>query len=328
MSNIKAKLKFRRIGAGFCGTVWAAEDNGSAYKREDGGPDRSSQNDYNMHQLIQRCLAQATVQIPICYSLLIPADGWWDENLALFPPKYQPCNTIHAQRIPPIPAETRQFIIERYCPSQLIEDIMASDANRDCLIRPYLGRRRVQPTATRRPSEFKEFKVFSLRNYPLHVDQMEEIGILQDDIISYAKTMAEALAMMHWVAGVDGNDVEFVLAAPNMDKSLNHAAKDDKVYSNVLGQHQMWMLDFDLVRTMALDEDGVQQAVKAFLKNDPFFPRPNNRINSDSALWGAFRDQYLETSIKCISPANRGMLALPALFIHLVEETDHKSADH
>ena len=44
---------------------------------------------------------------------------------------------------------------------------------------------------------------------------MEELGIPECDITGYARSMAEALAVMHWDAGVDGNDVEFVLAAPN-----------------------------------------------------------------------------------------------------------------
>ncbi|KAL5332488.1 zinc finger protein-domain-containing protein [Aspergillus crustosus] len=318
-NNMKPHL--RRIGAGFCGTIWAAVDDGPAYKREDGGPDRSLKNDHDMHQLIQHSLKQVMIQVPVCYNLLTPADSWWNENLALFPPGYEPCSMIHAQRIPPINEETRRFITERYCPQQLIAEILVSDANHDCLIRPYLGRRRVQA-----PQSHSRFKAFSLRNYPLHVDQMEEIGIPEGDMIRYARTMAEALAMMHWVAEVDANDVEFVLAAPN------HAAASDnstpKPYSNVLGQHHMWMLDFDLVRTMTMDENGIQQAVKAFWKNDPFFPRPNN---GHSRLWGAFREQYLETSIRCISekrPVNREKLALPAHFIHSLEERDHKSADN
>lgn len=43
-------IKFHTIGAGFCGTVWAASETGSAYKREDGGPFRCLENDYNMHR--------------------------------------------------------------------------------------------------------------------------------------------------------------------------------------------------------------------------------------------------------------------------------------
>ena len=86
--------------------------------------------------------------------------------------------------------------------------------------------------------------------------------------------MAQALALMHWVGEVDGNDVEFVLAP-----------SDNATMSNVLGDHSMWILDFDLCRNMSMDEDGVKQASIAFWRNDPFYPRPGK----DPELWNAFR---------------------------------------
>ncbi|KAL4881648.1 zinc finger protein-domain-containing protein [Aspergillus karnatakaensis] len=289
---IDTQIKLRRIGAGFCGTVWAAADHDSAFKREDGGPERSLSNDFEMHQRIERSLKEILpydtknpiphIQIPACYDLFTPTSTWWGDNLQSFPQGYQPCTMIHAQRIPPVSKGARRLLTERYCPKPLISEIMTSDTNRDCLIRPYLGRRRIQTTSSR-----SKFQAFSLRNYPLHLDQMEEPGIPREDIIGYARTMADALAVMHWVAEVDGNDVEFVLAAPNN--------KSGQTWSNVLGKHQMWLLDFDLVRTITLDEQGVEQAAKAFCKNDPFFPRPA------SLLWRAFSQQYLATSAHCLT---------------------------
>ncbi|OQE15524.1 hypothetical protein PENFLA_c031G00161 [Penicillium flavigenum] len=83
--------------------------------------------------------------------------------------------------------------------------------------------------------------------------------------------MAEALAMLHWIAGIDANDVEFVLAPCN--------GNDGATINNVLGRHSMWMLDFDLCRNMTMDENGVGKAVKAFWRNDPSYPRP------EKALW-------------------------------------------
>ncbi|KAL2817517.1 hypothetical protein BDW59DRAFT_165924 [Aspergillus cavernicola] len=155
------KLKLRRIGAGFCGTVWAAEDRGSAFKREDGGPHRSLTNDYNMHRHI------------------------WSWLSAL---QHDPRTTD-----PPCSRITKTPFTERYCPAHLVSEIMNSDRNRDCLIRLNLGRHLTQDT-----SSYSRFKAFSLRNYPLHVDQMEELGIPEQDIVGYARTMAGALAAMHW----------------------------------------------------------------------------------------------------------------------------------
>jgi hypothetical protein len=44
-----------------------------------------------------------------------------------------------------------------------------------------------------------------------------------------------------------------------------------------------------------MDENGVGKAVKAFWRNDPFYPRPGN------ALWDTFREQYIHTSDECLA---------------------------
>ena len=62
--------------------------------------------------------------------------------------------------------------------------------------------------------------------------------------------MASALAMMHWLGQIDGNDIEFVLAAPNPD-SWDHTC--------------MWIFDFDCCKRMSMDIHRVNQAVAAFL---------------------------------------------------------------
>lgn len=145
------------IGAGFCGTVWAASKNGSAYKREDGGPFRSLENDFNMHrrfiQSIQefgrfhqaRYAVTPQVQVPDCDRLIPATDrAWWDSNERLFPQGYTPCNILQSQRIPHFHRATRWLLTGKYCPPQRVDDIMRSEPNKDCLIRPYLGRRRVR----------------------------------------------------------------------------------------------------------------------------------------------------------------------------------------
>jgi hypothetical protein len=51
---------------------------------------------------------------------------------------------------------------------------------------------------------------FSLRNFCLFLDQIEDLAL---DPSEYAEAMADALAIMHWSAGIDANDVEFVLGS-------------------------------------------------------------------------------------------------------------------
>jgi hypothetical protein len=88
---------------------------------------------------------------------------------------------------------------------------------------------------------------------------------------------------------MDRNDIKFVLTAPPA------GSPGGFWWYAPLGYHALWVLDFNLVRDMAMDEEGVRQAVKAFCKNDLYYPRPGN-----SKLWTASREQYLRTSEDCI----------------------------
>ena len=114
---------------------------------------------------------------------------------------------------------------------------------------------------------------------------MEELEL---DTTVYARAMAEALAIMHWIAKIDANDVEFVLAPPR---------KGTQSFCSLsLGAHCMWILDFDCCRSITMDQAGVEQAAAAFWKNDPYFPRPAKSSREDRELWAVFKEQFLQTS--------------------------------
>lgn len=161
-----------QIGSGLCGTVWTRSLDGPAIKREDGGPSRSLANDFVMHKRAldtflklsrtktsnQGQLIQPQVRIPQCYSFLTPQDIWWEENLTRFPLGYSPCNAISSERIPPFPENIRAFIVEKYCPPEISNQILSSTSNQACLIRPYLGRRRTYGTAMNVRSRFRGFR--------------------------------------------------------------------------------------------------------------------------------------------------------------------------
>lgn len=95
---------------------------------------------------------------------------------------------------------------------------------------------------------------------------MKKLGVSDAHMKQYSRTMAEALATMHWIGGIDGNAVEYILAPP-----WGEIIKADTIL-NSLGDHCMWVLDFDLCREMSMDEAGVQQAVRAFQQSEPFYP--------------------------------------------------------
>ncbi|KAF3479531.1 uncharacterized protein GIQ15_06507 [Arthroderma uncinatum] len=319
------KAAFRRIGAGFCGTVWALELNHPpaqeyAFKREDGGPGRSLEKEYEMHKLVLHAMElyeQANisrplhVSIPRCHQFMKPDDSWWSENLERFPDGYAPCNTLRSDRIPPVGQQTREILIDKFCPARLVSQIKDSDANRDCLIRPYLGRHRYN---SKRPKS--GFTAFSLRNFPLHLDQMEDLEIPLTDLVIYSELMAETLAILHWFGMMDANDVEFVLAPPRKN------GKKPAIISNILGDHVMWILAFDCCNEISFDIEGVEQAVRAFFKNDPFYPRPT----SSPGLWSAFRVKYIQTSSEILAElADKTLLDLPVRFIDGVESKSVKA---
>jgi hypothetical protein len=82
------------------------------------------------------------------------------------------------------------------------------------------------------------------------------------------------------------------------------------------------MLDFDCCKAMSMDQSGVNQAVTAFLRNDPFYPRPH--INRE--LWLVFRNEYLHISEQILrrgrSEVREGIEVLPQKFVQEIETRD------
>lgn len=328
MSADHISFELRRIGSGFCGTVWSSQELGktSAFKREDGGPGRSLANDFEMHRRVLSAVEELMtltamsknahtcpiVQVPCCYRYLRADDPWWNVNIRRFPEGYSPSNTIESERIQPLCLSARERIIDKYCPKGLAEEIKNSHANRDCLVRPYLGRRRLVRTSNR--PQGSRFSAFSLRNYPMHVDQLEELGLPID---TYAEIMADALASMHWIAEFDANDIEFVLAP--VRNHQDHRQDDCSIQSTILGNHTVWLLDFDCCRKMSMNKEGVEQAVTAFIRNDPFYPRPGLECSQNRNLWDLFAHRYLETSLGILEASDKRS-GLPKLFIDSVEK--------
>ncbi|KAK8135093.1 hypothetical protein PG984_007105 [Apiospora sp. TS-2023a] len=332
---------YRRIGQGFCGSVWsrpqapsASGDSSAttAIKREDGGPGRSLRNDYDMHQLILCSLEQCPEElrmftVPHCHAFIPPNHSGWDDGrvLSRFPPGYTPCNVLISERIPPMPEPIRNLLVDKFCPKtpeSLPAQIRADEQNQDCLVRPYLGR-------TKHGRGRSRISFFSLRNFPLHLDQMPELGLSPPLVRNYAAAMANALAFLHWGAGIDANDVEFVLApsplpSSNGDQPTHHETGGVFTFSSpVLGTHCLWILDFDCCRAMGRDEVGIEQAAQAFLRNDPFYPRPGRADDEEKELWQHFRSTFLEASDIILAKdaeGNNFVRGLPRKIMDRIEE--------
>lgn len=282
-----AEHHFRSIGKGFCGSVWAVDREGQAIamKREDGGPGRTVVQDSTMHIRIEGSLKKAQdtmslatrVNIPKHHRLVTDDDErWWRARAARFPPGYQHCNTLLTERILPLQKPARENLIDLYCPEAAKEAVKNNRQDEDCLVRPYLGRRKFNTA----PSRF-----FTLRNKPLCINQMESIDL---PVREYAKIMAETLAVLYWLSKTDANDVEFVLA-PGRPGDITFEHK-------IIGPHTLWLLDFDCVKLLTHDEAGIARAASAYMRNDPYWPRPGSDDEADRALWSCFREHFLSAS--------------------------------
>ncbi|KAI1173522.1 zinc finger protein-domain-containing protein [Nemania sp. FL0916] len=295
-----------RIGAGFCGSVWSdvhAIAHSVAIKREDGGRGRSLKNDSDVHQQLLAAYKPKNFlgfTIPKWHGYIAQDEA--NEIVHRFPRGYSACNLLLTERIHPVPETIRHHLVKRFFPRKLAHDINADPNNHDCLIRPYLGKRR-------RLYSKSVLSSYSLRNFPLHLDQIEELGL---DAFVYSHCMAQALAFMHWSAKIDANDVEFVLAPAN-DPEL-------AVPSKALGDHCMWILDFDCCRSMTMDSQGLKQAARAFLRNDPFYPRPGKEKMEDIRLWDWFKSSYLRASSQIIGKHDARRLSLPSQLMELIEQ--------
>ncbi|KAG4430340.1 hypothetical protein IFR05_014176 [Cadophora sp. M221] len=103
----------------------------------------------------------------------------------------------------------------------------------------------------------------------------------------------------------DGQGVEFILASSSTSpitltardiKKLSPNTDTSSLLSKKMHTSQMWLLDFSNCSEITMDEAGVRKANDAFWDNDLYYPRPRPEGDQDWALWGVFRDAYVEDS--------------------------------
>lgn len=109
------------------------------------------------------------------------------------------------ERIFPHPSPLRFALIDKFCPPHGRAQSKASEADKDCLVRPYLGRMKYGSGGM----------FFSLRNFKLHANQMQELDL---PVSEFTGAMGHAMAVLHWNTRIDGNDVEFVLGSAPMEE--------------------------------------------------------------------------------------------------------------
>lgn len=345
LTECHSQLGLRAIGWGSCGTVYEQHGTSDVLKRAiiTRALARNCHlwNDFIVHRTVEEAFARfveqgghpSIVHVPRCSGYISKEDKrWWAVHERLFPQDWrEPEDLLRSERIPPVHLVARHALIDQFCPEGLKVEAMLQDSNKDCLIRLYLGKRRHSTVRVK-----DEVDYFGLRDFKLCLDQMEDLGL---DTLDYALPMADALAIMHWKARIDAADVEFVLGgAPCLAqeplpavaelKKLKEGSSTyvDPVQSQAAATH-MWLLDFNQCQPISMDENGVDQAVKRFFDNDPYYPRPLAATGStDDWLWKSFARRYLETSGSIIGADQECRIEcriLPYRFIEKVTQAMH-----
>ncbi|PVH77401.1 hypothetical protein DL98DRAFT_550626 [Cadophora sp. DSE1049] len=292
--------QFSEIGQGNCGHVFSQLGTAQVVKRarEDGPESPALWNDFLMHKKVEQgfevgnSAGLPTVHIPRPILYISRNDKtWWDNNAYRFPNDVQlPSNLLMSERILPLPKVIRDALIQLYCPEHLRSAQLVEPKNKDCLVRVYLGKNSEVRQLSQRPPMF-----FSLRNFKLHLNQMKDLGL---DVATFATTMANALAILHWQVKIDAADVEFVLGSAPTESHVrapSHAElkkMDPDSSTYVIGGgltfHQrvvhLWLLDFNQCKEIEMNDMGVAAAVEAFALNDRYYPRPS----VDKNLWRVF----------------------------------------
>ena len=292
-TSAEVQTEPKQIGKGQCGTIWNLPGTNLVLKVANRGKEDGLKNDFSMHQKVEKAWrgttakCGSTVHLPRPQALKSPSDNVpWDDYTS--PPTYG----LLSERIYALPALVREAIFDYFAPKALNANKQAflqTPENQDCLIRIYLGRRAVRNSS----------HPFKLRNFDLMVNEMEALKL---DTVVFAKTIAQGLARIHWVAGIDANDIEWVFgtAPPEIPESSN-LTKEDSIAPEQGAVSQpvscgVWVLDFDQCRPFPASEEGVEQLQRGFYFNDPYYPRPSSTNSKDKALWQTFKEAYLTAS--------------------------------
>ena len=333
---------FTKIGGGSCGDIFHQLGTSQVVKRAK-ADNEALWNDLVKHKLIIECFTEQShlttnLRVPDVYYYIEnktnEGKDWWEQHNRLFAKEDSlPADLLFSERIHPLPLSVREALVNQFFHSFSQEqrnNILKKEENKNCLIRLYCGKRRRS-----------KFLNPDIRNYTLFLDQMIELDL---DVNAYATTMADALAVLHWRAKVDARDVEFVLGSSPL-QSHNKLPASEVLEKKEPGSRtslsttgfefrkrkvDMWLLDFNQVKRMSMDEAGMRQAVMAFRENDPYYPRPSRNPQAtndptekatrshDNKLWQTFSKRYVTTSRELLKDQKEAARVLPDVFIQQI----------
>lgn len=328
---------FNELGNGSVGTVYDHPGTPWCYKLSHLTKSDKLFNNYRKQDAIRHAFTafqqrfpefdQEQVQVPKG-NWFIPVEkdkqDWWKDNgdrfIFEFPEQKRKTDVFCMERIFPVPAPMRNALIDRFCNPKHRDAARANSKNKACLVRVMLGRSGNDSSALG----------FNLRNFSMTADKFEKLGM---DALDYAEAMGHAMAVMHWQAKLDGEDIEFVIGStPTELQDTRHEIPEGEVakLTERTNTHQMvvganfkkrvmcmWMLDFGSCNPITVDVDGVNKAIEGFFNTLAFCPRPHPNNTHRQKLWTKFRTNYLMCSLAILGGEFRH---LPEMFLDGVLE--------
>ncbi|KAH0585317.1 hypothetical protein H2248_008558 [Termitomyces sp. 'cryptogamus'] len=166
-----------------------------------------------------------------------------------------PCYVM--DRVAPLPRQIGSVI----CSSFYSQKALDQGVEAPLMCRLYFGKKEVRSSP--RPSLFINPINFPLdvARYDLLCNECPNELDLKEEV---AEGMGEMLARMHWIAGYDARDVEFVMAGSPYTAEM---------------------------RAFDKNNGNVSELVNAFFSNDPYYPRP---VLTDS-LYTNFKQMYMRS---------------------------------
>lgn len=289
--------KCNQIGSGLQGAVFEVVGQVLAFKKENPGNEILSSNlwhEFTIHRDVTAAFDQykhathSQVHVPKPHEFISKTQHhtFWDEDSPKMPAAYRTrADVVKMDRILPLPKVVRKALIshsygrDRHLDATDIETLLNEPKNKHCLARVYLGQ-------TTGPTNLDTLA--PLRNFPLYLGFMEELGI---DTVALANEMGKTYAILHWGAGVNGDDVEFVLGTSTIEAPRAVVEPPDFQHRAV----GLYLLDFGQCEAVDLmqDCDVVYQAFKGAMvtgDNQRFIPH----YSRSPGLFEVFKNGYMD----------------------------------
>ncbi|KAF8513438.1 hypothetical protein BU17DRAFT_28489, partial [Hysterangium stoloniferum] len=142
-------------------------------------------------------------------------------------------------------------------------------------------------------------KFFNSANFPLDVARYTQVlstvtSTTLPSVKKIATGMGEMLGRLHWWAGYDGHDIEFVMGGAS--------------FSGI----EVYVINFNQLHSWLREKEDIKQLVDAFFINDPYYPRPR----AIDPIYRHFRTGYInaypQQSKEAVDIAEAFLLALEA----------------